>query len=93
MQLGYYSGKDKPFTNHEFKLETGDTFYLFSDGFIDQKGGKDNRKFMSKNLKKLLLEIHDQPMFDQQQHLERTLENWMESQSQMDDILILGVRV
>jgi serine phosphatase RsbU (regulator of sigma subunit) len=93
MPLGYYSGKDKAFTNHEIKLEIGDTFYLFSDGFIDQKGGKDKKKFMSKNLKKLLLEIHDQPMFDQKKHLGRTLEDWMESHSQTDDILILGVRV
>ena len=92
MPLGYYSGKDKSFTNHEIKLELGDTFYLFSDGFIDQKGGKENRKFMSKNLKKLLLEIHDQPMYDQKLHLERTLEDWMVGESQMDDILIIGVR-
>jgi serine phosphatase RsbU (regulator of sigma subunit) len=93
MPLGYYGGKDKSFTNHEIKLELGDTFYLFSDGFIDQKGGRDNRKFMSKNLKKLLMDIHDQPMFDQKLHLEKTLEGWMSGQSQMDDILIIGVRV
>lgn len=93
MPLGYYSGKDKPFTNHEIKLEIGDTFYLFSDGFVDQKGGKQNKKFMSRNLKKLLLEIHDQPMHDQKQHLEKTLGNWMNGRSQMDDVLIVGVRV
>jgi serine phosphatase RsbU (regulator of sigma subunit) len=93
MPLGYYSGKDKAFTNHEIKLEIGDTFYLFSDGFIDQKGGKENRKFMSKNMKKLLLKIHDQPMYDQKRHLEKTLKAWMNGRSQMDDILIVGVRV
>ncbi|MEA3461823.1 MAG: SpoIIE family protein phosphatase, partial [Bacteroidota bacterium] len=93
MPLGYYSGRDKPFTNQEIKLELGDTFYLFSDGFIDQKGGKDKKKFMSKNLKKLLLEIHDQPMYDQKQHLERVLEKWMNGQSQIDDILVIGARV
>jgi serine phosphatase RsbU (regulator of sigma subunit)/Tfp pilus assembly protein PilF len=93
MPLGYYSGKDKAFTNHEIKLEIGDSFYLFSDGFIDQKGGKDNRKFMSKNLKKVLLEIHDQPMFDQKKILERTLADWVGDIPQTDDILVLGVRV
>lgn len=93
MPLGYYSGKDKPFTNHEITLEIGDTFYLFSDGFIDQKGGKENRKFMSKNFKKLLLEIHEEPLFDQQKILEKKLFDWMGNNSQIDDILVMGVRV
>lgn len=42
---------------------------------------------MSKNLKKILLEIHDQPMYDQKQRLEKTINAWMDGQSQMDDIL------
>lgn len=93
MPLGYYQGKDKPFTNHEFKLEMGDTLYLFSDGFVDQKGGKENRKFMSKNFKELLLEIHDQPMYDQQKILEKKLADWMGHNSQIDDILLMGIRI
>ena len=71
----------------------GDTFYLFSDGFIDQKGGKDNKKFMSKNFKNLLLEINDQPMLYQKDVLDRTLTDWMVDNSQMDDILVIGVRI
>ena len=62
MPLGYYQGKDKSFTNHSIKLEMGDTIYIFSDGFIDQKGGINNKKFLSKNFKNLLLNIHEQPM-------------------------------
>jgi len=93
MPIGYYQGKDKTFTNHDIQLEIGDTFYMFSDGFIDQKGGKDNKKFMSKNFKNLLLEIHDQPMYDQKEILDKTLLSWMGSNSQMDDILVIGVRV
>ncbi|MCK4992635.1 MAG: SpoIIE family protein phosphatase, partial [Bacteroidales bacterium] len=80
-------------TNHDIQLEIGDTFYMFSDGFIDQKGGKENKKFMSKNFKKLLLEIHDRPMYDQKDILDRKLSDWMGSNSQMDDILVVGVRV
>ena len=93
MPLGYYQGKDTSFTNHSIQLEMGDTFYLFSDGFIDQKGGRDNKKFMSKNFKNLLLKIHDQPMHDQKEILDKTLKDWMGDNSQMDDVLVIGVRV
>jgi serine phosphatase RsbU (regulator of sigma subunit) len=93
MPLGYYQGKDISFVNHDIQLDMGDTFYMFSDGFIDQKGGKENKKFMSKKFKNLLLEIHDQPMFDQKDILDKTLLDWMGINPQMDDILVLGVRV
>ncbi len=93
MPIGYYQGKDKTFTNHNIQLQIGDTFYIFSDGFIDQKGGKENKKFMNKNFKKLLLEIHDQPMYDQKDILDKALSDWMGSNSQMDDILVIGVRM
>jgi serine phosphatase RsbU (regulator of sigma subunit) len=93
MPLGYYHGKDRAFTHHDIQLEIGDTFYIFSDGFIDQKGGPEQKKFMSKKFKKLLLEIHDEPMFDQKNKLEQALRQWMGDQPQIDDILVVGVRV
>jgi serine phosphatase RsbU (regulator of sigma subunit) len=93
MPLGYHHGKDRAFSNHEIKLEIGDTFYIFSDGFIDQKGGPDQKKFMSKKFKNLLLGIHDLPLFDQKNILEKTLTGWMGDQEQIDDILVVGVRV
>jgi serine phosphatase RsbU (regulator of sigma subunit) len=93
MPLGYHAGKDRAFSNHEIKLEIGDTFYIFSDGFIDQKGGPDQKKFMSKKFKNLLLGIHDLPLFDQRNILEKTLTGWMGDQQQIDDILVVGVRV
>lgn len=93
MPLGYYQSKDLKFINHDIQLEMGDTFYIFSDGFIDQKGGKENKKFLSKNFKNLLLEINDQPMYDQKKILDKALTDWMGSNSQIDDILVIGVRV
>jgi len=93
MPIGYYQGKDKTFTNLDIQLEIGDTFYIFSDGYIDQKGGKDNKKFMSKNFKNLLLEVHDQAMHDQKEILENTLSDWMGDHAQIDDLLVVGVRV
>jgi len=93
MPLGFYQGKDISFVNHDIQLEMGDTFYMFSDGFIDQKGGKGNKKYMRKNFKDFLLEIHDQPMHDQKGILDKTLAAWMGNNSQTDDILVIGVRV
>ena len=93
MPLGYYPGKEKSFSNQNIQLETGDTFYIFSDGFIDQKGGREEKKFLSKNFKKLLLEINDQAMQDQKKILEESLSDWMGDQAQIDDLLVLGVRV
>ena len=93
MPLSYYQGKDRPFANHEIDLELGDTFYLFSDGFVDQKGGKDNKRYMSKSFKSFLIEIQDQSMQDQKGTLDKALANWMGSNSQTDDILVIGVRV
>jgi hypothetical protein len=55
--------------------------------------GKDNKKFMSKNFKNLLLEIHDRTMHDQKDILDKTLSDWMGENSQMDDILVIGARV
>jgi serine phosphatase RsbU (regulator of sigma subunit)/Tfp pilus assembly protein PilF len=93
MPVGYYQGKDKTFVNHEIQLEIGDTFYIFSDGFVDQKGGTENKKFLSKNFKKMLLEIHDQAMHEQKDILDKTFSDWMGKNDQLDDVLVIGVRV
>jgi serine phosphatase RsbU (regulator of sigma subunit)/tetratricopeptide (TPR) repeat protein len=93
MPIGYFPGKDKSFTNHIIQLEVGDTFYIFSDGFIDQKGGNDNKKFMIRNFRNLLLKIHEQPLFDQKHILDKTITDWMGTNDQMDDILVIGVRI
>jgi len=93
MPVGVHISGDKSFTNHEIQLEIGDTFYLSTDGFIDQIGGSSNTRFSRKKFKKLLLEIHDQPLFEQKGILEWTLKNWMGTNPQRDDILVIGARV
>jgi serine phosphatase RsbU (regulator of sigma subunit) len=93
MPVGVHFSGDKSFTNHEIQLEIGDTFYISTDGFIDQIGGSNNTRFGSKNFKKLLLEIHDQPLFEQKEILEQTLNDWMGEHPQRDDILVIGARV
>ncbi len=93
MPVGYYPGRFKTFTNKDIQLEYGDVFYLFSDGFIDQKGGTEGKKFLSKNFKKLLLEIHEEPMKDQKNILDKTITDWMGDNAQIDDMLVIGMRV
>lgn len=93
MPIGVHFLKDKPFTNHEIKLEIGDTFYIFSDGYIDQIGGEENKRFSSKRFKKMLLDIHDLAMYEQKEIVSKTLEDWMGENPQRDDILVLGARL
>ncbi|MDX2415485.1 MAG: SpoIIE family protein phosphatase, partial [Bacteroidales bacterium] len=93
MPVGVHFSKDKSFSNHEIKLEIGDTFYIFSDGFVDQIGGEENNRFRSNRFKKMLLDINDQAMYEQKEALERTLKEWMRDHPQRDDILVIGARV
>jgi serine phosphatase RsbU (regulator of sigma subunit) len=93
MPLGYYHSKERSFVNHELELGMGDTFYMFSDGYVDQKGGKQGKKFLSKNFKELLVKIHERTMHDQKEILEKTLSDWMGDNAQIDDLLVVGVRV
>jgi serine phosphatase RsbU (regulator of sigma subunit) len=93
MPLGYYQGRFKTFKNQDIQLEDGDVFYLFSDGFMDQKGGKDNKKFMSRKFKDLLIKIHQEPLQEQKKFLDKTITDWMGDNPQIDDILVIGVRV
>ncbi len=85
--------KEKPFTNHQIKIDKGDIFYLFSDGFVDQFGGSRGRKLKNKNFKELLKLIHDKELSEQKEILELTFEQWKGDREQVDDILIIGVRV
>ena len=93
MPIGIHKNADKSFTNHEFVVEEGDVIYAFSDGYTDQFGGIKEKKFMLKNFKSLLQEIHNRPMDEQKIYLENTLDQWMGSLNQIDDILVMGVRI
>jgi serine phosphatase RsbU (regulator of sigma subunit) len=67
--------------------------YLFSDGYRDQFGGKDNKKFMSKKFNDLLLSIHQRPLLEQKDILDKTIEEWKGNHPQTDDILVMGLRL
>jgi serine phosphatase RsbU (regulator of sigma subunit) len=80
------------FNRSTFTLQEGDLLYLFSDGYADQFGGPENRKFMYRRLRHLLLTISKYPLADQQRILDETIESWMEGHDQIDDMMILGVK-
>lgn len=91
--VGYFLGKNKPFTNHVIKLKKGDRFYIFTDGYQDQFGGEFDRKFMVKRFKKLLHEISETKMASQKEVLNNTIEEWMINTKQVDDILVIGIGI
>ena len=74
-------------------LETGDTLYLYTDGFADQFGGEKGKKFMYKQLQEKLLEAHNKPLSEQKKILEQTFENWKGNNEQTDDVLIIGIKI
>ncbi|MBL4577029.1 MAG: SpoIIE family protein phosphatase [Flavobacteriales bacterium] len=86
-EQGYEFGSDS------IELQEGDTMYIFSDGFPDQFGGEKGKKFLSKRLKKLLLSIQDETMQRQKEILEQTMADWMGELEQVDDLLVIGIRV
>ncbi len=93
MPIGIYIREKESFTNNEMDLEKGDTFYIFSDGYADQFGGPDGGKFKSGQFKKLLGSIQPKSMAEQWEILESTIDDWRGDNEQVDDMIVLGVRV
>ncbi len=83
----------EPFTNHILQLFPGDQIYILSDGYQDQFGGPNKKKFLVKNLRELVVANSKLTMEQQCKQLEKSLEEWMGVNQQIDDITILGVRV
>jgi serine phosphatase RsbU (regulator of sigma subunit) len=78
---------------HEFELQQGDQLYLTSDGYPDQFGGPDGKKFMSKNMKKLILQHKHESMLEQGNCIKKHIEDWMRGFEQVDDLLVIGIRL
>ena len=93
MPIGIHLRCDIPFTNVVMEYLPGDIIYTFSDGYQDQFGGPDQRKFMIKNLKELLFDIHKKPMDEQHDILHKTLHDWHGESPRIDDVVLIGVRL
>ena len=84
---------EENFLSHEIQLKPNDAFYIFSDGYADQFGGEAGKKLMTKKFKEMLLSIQHLEMDEQQKHLSDYLESWKGENEQVDDVLVIGVRV
>ncbi len=87
------SYSEHPFTIHELDMLAGDTYYIFSDGYADQFGEKTKKKFFSKRLREMFLQMNEKPMTEQLELLETTFDEWKGARSQMDDVLVMGLRI
>ena len=83
----------QPFTSHNHQLNSGDSLYIFSDGFVDQFGGPKDKKFKSKQFKILLLDVLNKSMNEQKESLDMAFENWKGDNDQVDDVCVIGIRV
>lgn len=93
MSIGGNNYSDYQFTEITIPLQKGDSIYLFSDGYPDQFGGEHNKKFMTKKLKQLLLEITHLSAQEQEAILQSSLQNWKGSFPQIDDIILVGIKL
>jgi len=91
--IGGLTEDNQHFDSHELKLQAGDTFYICTDGYADQFSGKDGKKLMTRKLKEILVGIQNKAMPEQELYLDNFVEDWKAGTEQVDDILVIGIRV
>lgn len=93
LAISYSRDANTEFTNHVVQTKPSDIIYMFSDGYQDQFGGKNGRKFMTKRFRSMLLEIHKESLDKQKHILDRTIMEWKKNHDQVDDILVMGIKL
>jgi len=93
MPIGVYTEDDCDFTNHVVPFLKNDLLYLASDGYADQFGGADDKKFLTINYREMLISIHELPLAEQKQIISDIFMGWKGEQEQTDDILVFGVKI
>ncbi|MDQ3189985.1 MAG: SpoIIE family protein phosphatase [Bacteroidota bacterium] len=91
--VGISGGNDFKFTQKIVELQKGDCIYVLTDGYADQFGGPKGKKYKHKPLKELVISIHNKPMDEQREILSKTIINWKTHVEQVDDILVIGVKI
>jgi serine phosphatase RsbU (regulator of sigma subunit) len=91
--IGGFTDNAQEFAMHSIQLKKGDTFYIFSDGYADTFGGEYGKKLMTKKFREILLAIQYKPMAEQKLFLNNFIESWKSGAEQVDDILVIGVRM
>lgn len=93
MPIGIYDGDENEFTNREIDYKTGDSIYLFTDGYVDQLGGPDRKTFRVRSFRDLLLDIQGKDMELQRKALEKRIVEWKGKVEQIDDVLVFGLKL
>jgi serine phosphatase RsbU (regulator of sigma subunit) len=91
--VGGFTHDSQEFESHELEFNRNDTLYLFSDGYADQFGGTNSKKMMTKRFKDVLLEINAMKLNEQKEYLANFFEEWKGGNEQVDDILVIGIRL
>lgn len=90
---GMFGRTDLVFSGQHFKLDKGDMLYLFTDGYADQFGGEKNAKYTTTRFEKLFAEVNTLDIVTQHQQLIATFENWKGDNKQLDDVLVMGIKI
>ncbi len=90
---GTFVHQQKLFHEHIIPIQKGDCVYMTTDGFQDQFGGPKNKKFTRKRFIQLLLDIQGNGMYDQEMMLKSALQDWKGTYEQIDDILVIGLKI
>ncbi len=93
MPIGISVKDEQPFTLHEINFTPGDRIFLSSDGYLDQFGGPLGKKFMSRNFKKLIVSMQDSLVKEQGKLLDKHLLEWKGKGPQIDDIIVIGIKL
>ena len=93
MPVSFYHTDQISFTNKLIPIKENDLIYMFSDGFCDQFGGINNKKFSQQRFRELLLSVQSKPMTEQHKLLEKALLDWKGTYEQTDDILVIGIKI
>jgi len=93
MPIGKHEKDHIPFKGEEHNMDKGDLIYMLTDGFHDQFGGPNNKKFLIKKTREFILSIAHLPMKEQHEKLKKTFNSWKGSSEQVDDVCIIGIKV
>ena len=81
------------FTEHTLALKEKTNYYVFTDGYVDQFGGDKNKKYSSKQLKKLVMDVSKYPINEQSEAIDQSFHRWKTTNGQTDDVLLIGFQV
>ena len=93
MAIAGFTSDQQQFTTTKIQVQKNDSLFIFTDGYADQFGGDAGKKFMSKNLKELLISVSELSSAEQKQKIETAFNDWKKSYEQVDDVLIIGIKI